>query len=82
MNPQNEMSEQQQKHIAAIVRRFSKEATYKYAAGVREHGGNIWETPTLDLIVNAMQEMLDGYVYLYTIKEQIEAQIDMEARLG
>lgn len=65
------MTDEQKEHVGSIILDFSRKAQAKYEAGVKEHGGNLWEVPTLDLIEYAMEEAIDEYVYLYTLKQQI-----------
>lgn len=59
-------------HANGIVKSFSRQATKKYYAGVREHGGHIKEMSLKELISNAMDEAIDQYVYLHTLLEKIE----------
>lgn len=63
------MTSDQEKHIDSLVEVFSKKAKFKYAAGVKEHGGNIWELPKEKLIEAAEEEIIDMWVYLQTLKE-------------
>lgn len=67
----------QRLHINAITRSFKKLATEKYAKGVKEHGGNLWEVS--GLIDMALDECIDQYIYLTTLKSQI---IKSEVVLG
>lgn len=59
-------------HLARILNTFTQDARAKYAKGQREHGGNLWETP--GILDHAIEEAIDLVVYLYTLKEQQDAQ--------
>lgn len=66
------MTEDQQNHIDSIVEDFAIKATAKYEAGAKEHGpGAIWDLSSLKLIDSALEEAIDQYVYLYTLKEKL-----------
>lgn len=75
------MSPEQEAHIQAIIGRFTKEAYHKYAAGVAEHGGNLWDLSDTKLVEAAMEEAIDQYVYLYTLREKILLRLEMEQDL-
>jgi len=64
------MTDQQEQHLANIKEDFEKEIDTKYRAGQKEHGGNLWRKK--GLIDMALDEVLDQYVYLITLKGQIE----------
>ena len=55
-------------HLQAILATFEKEATEKYRAGVKEHGGHLWEKP--GMLDEAIKEAIDLVVYLYTLRDQ------------
>lgn len=59
-----------QEHIRQILGDFSQIASQKYMAGVREHGGHLWEKN--GLIDMAIEEAVDQVIYLLTLKKQIE----------
>lgn len=56
-------------HIEGIVERVSADLRTKYAAGQKEHGGNLWEKP--GMIDYAIEEVLDLAVYLYTLRDDL-----------
>lgn len=62
-------------HAAEIATYFTKREIPKYTAGVKEHGGNIWELTALELVDNALEEAVDQFVYLYTLKQKLEGQV-------
>jgi len=55
-------------HLDEIKRAFVEQVEQKYLAGVRQHGGKLWEKP--GLIEKAMEECVDQYTFLYTLKMQ------------
>jgi hypothetical protein len=58
-------------HLQTILASFEAEVSEKYRKGAIEHGGHLWEKP--GMIDEAMNEVLDLYVYLYTLRDQIRA---------
>ncbi|MFP5261000.1 MAG: hypothetical protein ACLGJB_03740 [Blastocatellia bacterium] len=58
-------------HLQTIIASFESEVALKYRKGAIEHGGHLWEKP--GMIENAMEEVLDLYVYLFTLRDQINA---------
>ena len=65
------MTEEQAQHVQAIAKDFTKRIIPKYEAGAIEHGTNVWDHPPEALIEHATEEVLDQFVYLYTLKEQL-----------
>jgi hypothetical protein len=65
------MTLEQELHLRTIKEQFAADVDAKYRAGVREHGGNLWEMPTVELIDEAMKEAVDQYVYLATLRGQL-----------
>lgn len=59
-------------HKKSISDRWTKAFNAKYDQGQREHGGNLWEKPTLDA---AIEEALDLPAYLYTLRDQLDEAI-------
>lgn len=65
------MTEEQQAHVDRIKSDFRGKVQAKYANGVKEHGGNLWERDALYLVEQAMDEAMDQYVYLHTLRERL-----------
>ena len=65
------MNAENQAHLERIVSQVSADIRAKYEKGQREHGGNLWLKPRM--LENAIEEVLDLCVYLYTLREQIES---------
>lgn len=74
------MTEEHEDHLRRIQASFQAAVELKYRAGVRQHGGRLWEKP--GLIEKAMEECVDQYVFLYTLKMQRDnpGMIDPNAR--
>lgn len=63
------MTGQHEEHLAAIKQGFVERVDKRYRSGNAEHGGFILDKP--DLIDEAIEEVIDTYVYLVSLKEQI-----------
>lgn len=68
---QFELSDEQNQHINRLTDEFVSRAFHKYSAGAEEHKGNLWEKDELWLIDQAIDEAIDQFVYLVTLKEKI-----------
>jgi len=65
------MTHEQEKHVIDITDMFVSRMMEKYELGAREHGGNLWDKNPIWLIDQAMDEAIDQFVYLYTIKQKL-----------
>ena len=63
------MNEANREHMERIVAQVSADIRAKYEKGQREHGGNLWMKPRM--LENAIEEVLDLAVYLYTLRDQL-----------
>ncbi len=62
------MTKKQEEHLARIKKEFIENVDSKYRIGQIDHGGNLWRKKgMLDM---AIEEVIDLYVYLITLKEQ------------
>jgi hypothetical protein len=61
------MTSHQRKHRDKIAREFLNEFPAKYNKGQKEHGGNLWQKPLAQEMVN---EFIDGYCLAKTIQMQ------------
>ncbi len=66
-----EMTDQQEQHLEHIQEAFERAADGKYRAGVREHGGNLWEMTPRELVLNALAEAVDQVTYLVTLLDKM-----------
>lgn len=62
------MNAEHHAHMERIVSQLSTDLRAKYIKGQQEHGGNLWLKH--GMLENAIDEVLDLAVYLYTLKEQ------------
>ena len=65
-------------HLARILARVNADMRAKYEAGQIEHGGNLWEKP--GMLEQAIAEVLDLAVYLYTLQEQRDRKLTLTGR--
>lgn len=65
------MTDEQWKHLQSIQYLFNTRVADKYQKGVQEHGGNLWDMPSKDLLDNALDEAIDQVVYLLTLKQTL-----------
>ena len=61
----------QEEHLVSIISSFLTQVNAKYRKGQAEHGGNLYDLPILTLIDNAMEEAVDQYTYLKTLRDKI-----------
>lgn len=66
------MTSKQERHLLLIQRDFSVEVDAKYRAGAKEHGGDLMSKTPSELIEMAMQECIDQYVYLWTLRDSLQ----------
>ena len=59
----------QELHLERVKERGVALLDAKYRAGQREHGGNLWQKP---MVQNIMEESLDLLVYTLTLEQQME----------
>ena len=71
------MTEQQQQHLERMMARFTHALADKYTAGQREHGGNVWLKR--GMLREAKAEVLDLWVYLDTLEQQLEERAPLLA---
>lgn len=57
-------------HLNGLTTRFSSMLRLKYINGNNEHGGKIWTKK--HLIEMAQEEVVDLWVYLETLRQQID----------
>jgi hypothetical protein len=67
----SKMTPAQGAHASRIAQGLSATLLAKYERGVVEHGGNLWERTPLELVDEALAEVLDQFVYLTTLREKL-----------
>lgn len=66
------LTEDQKEHKESLITDFIARLEYKYEAGAKEHGGNLWDKDLRWLIENLENELVDAWAYLGTIKEKLD----------
>lgn len=69
------MTREQEAHLKLIKTQFVMDVDTKYRKGAAEHGGNLFDISDIKLVNEAMQEAVDQYVYLYTLRDKIRDTI-------
>lgn len=64
------MTKEQDEHCDSIMIEATERIRAKYDAGVKEHGGNLWEQD--GLLEESINEVIDLLVYLLTFKQQLK----------
>ncbi len=65
------MTPEQEAHLDSIKNEFSSLVDFKYRKGQREHGGNLFDLTTVELVDMAIEEAIDQVVYLLSVKAKI-----------
>ncbi len=65
------LTDKQERHLEHLKNKFEYMVDLKYRRGAIEHGGNLEDMDKYDLIDNALDEVLDQWVYLMTLKEKL-----------
>lgn len=71
------MTESQEAHLNSIVEAFTEACIVKYRKGAEEHGGDLFSMPFEALLDNAIDEAIDQFVYLMTMKQQLKEKYVM-----
>lgn len=66
------MTPDQETHLANLKARFTQQLDRKYRQGQLQHGGNLWDMTPERLLDEAIQEAIDQYTYLMTLKENLQ----------
>ena len=73
------MTQDQEIHLARIKNIFRDLADTKYRVGQAEHGGNLFDMASQDLLDNAINEAIDQVVYLLTLKDKQSETLQNQA---
>lgn len=65
------MTREQEKHLDDLNDMFIYLNTRKYQDGAEEHPGTLEGMAELDLVDNALEETLDGFNYLATLRTKV-----------
>lgn len=66
------MTQKQKNHVEDLLAVFKDRLAEKYQKGAEEHGGNLWDMSAEQLLDEAINECIDQYTYLMTLKEKLE----------
>ena len=66
------MTSKQEEHLLALKREFITLVDKKYREGQKEHGGNLEDKSSEELLDCAINEAIDQVVYLLTLKNKIK----------
>lgn len=75
------LSSRQENHIKRLKAEFSKSMEEKYRRGAAEHSNDLADLTPLELIDNAIEETIDQYVYLSTLREKALAASSPQERI-
>lgn len=59
-------------HLEQITLAFKLLTEPKYTKGAQEHGNNIWDMTPIQLIDCAIEEAIDQFTYLYTLRQKLD----------
>lgn len=65
------MTPEQEKHLQSIKDEFISDVDTKYRAGQKAHGGDLIDKDLLSLVDMAIEEAIDQFVYLTTLRNKI-----------
>lgn len=65
------MTKEQEDHLELLKLNFVSTVDKKYRKGQAEHGGNLINMPVLELIDSAIEEAVDQFVYLTTLRNKL-----------
>ena len=68
------MTNEQELHLSTIKILFEKWVDGKYRNGQSRHGGNLFDMSALQLIDNAIDESVDQFVYLITLRNKLQSK--------
>ena len=76
------MTNDQERHLNSIIEAVKARIDRKYRAGVQEHGGNLWDMETLQLVEESCNEATDLQSYLFTLKHSVRSLIKVNDELS
>ena len=71
-----DLTPDQANHVVRIAKLFCLTMAKKYTKGQREHGGDLFNMPVLDLVENALHEAIGQVVYLTTLRDSLVEAIN------
>lgn len=77
-----DLSDRQRAHLNRIIKQFINQTSVKFKRGAQEHGGDLQDYPLLQLVDEAINEAIDQYVYLTTLRERLVELADTQQLHG
>ncbi len=65
------MTPEQEEHLQKIKGEFNKLVDTKYRKGQKKHGGDLLTKKELELLDMAIDETIDQFVYLSTLRNKL-----------
>lgn len=72
------LTKAQKNHLRSIKIFFSDSADIKYVHGAKEHGGNLFDFSLLQLVDASLDECVDQFTYLTTLRAKLLKEIERE----
>jgi len=70
-----QLTDAQELHLSTIKLIFETMVDKKYRIGQNEHGGDLFQMDSLKLLDNAIEECIDQFTYLITLRNQLVRKI-------
>ena len=67
-----QLTPKQVQHVNELASTFCDVMTRKYIQGAEEHGGDLQDMNPLQLCENALEEAIDQFVYLATLRRKLK----------
>lgn len=67
----SELSPNQEAHLLRLQKAFARFLALKYTRGAKEHGGELLNYSPKELLDEAIDEVVDQYTYLMTLREKL-----------
>lgn len=67
------MTPEKERFLDELIEQLTEDTRTKFILGDKEHGhkGAIWDIPVEKLLGETLNEAIDQYVYLYTLKKSL-----------
>ena len=76
------LSKEQLEHVTSIMQEVDSRIFAKYSKGQEEHGGNLFDLSTIELVDNALDEVIDMAVYLISARRKLTGQSNSDPSHG
>lgn len=72
------LTEEHALHLGELLEVWNRLASTKYYKGAQEHGGHLLDKAPLWLLDEAINENIDQFVYLYTLRQKLTELRNLE----